>query len=435
MKRRCTQRGGSDETIGNKRKRSSSLSSSFTLKRKRTYSPEKKKKIVLYISGHGAQNYNKYQPPEGVSVKMLSFVPNYGKYGQMVPVPFVKITRQSLDEIAMQITSEFLIERYSSNPTTIDATLHNIRKRVQVTYILAYEWMIEREETKLDTEKNRLRKEMQKKLKNERDIKILQRNIKRIQDNLNESIASKRMFEDGFKMVVPTTDRTFYLEPNYDESIELYPHYGLHIVDVDGLSNGHPLNHFRANHTTKKPNVNERWTYDYGNITYINTVDMDAKPIIRANIGRINQLIEPLPEPKKSQSYAIMQRMTTLPNKQVTLTEIVTLFENLGFDDIYFIDPTCRDFSYSGSESIATSVLTKRNYTDVILPTPPASTTPIGLNDDTLLLYNIHSPPPPTPPTPPPTPPIPPTPPRQTIFQYIGSIFAPSASRTNKTNL
>ena len=62
----------------------------------------------------------------------------------------------------------------------------------------------------------------------------------------------QKKYNKGFKIVELSSDRTFYFESNEGEDEDVYAHYGLHILDVHGLENDNPLNHF---HASNRPDI------------------------------------------------------------------------------------------------------------------------------------------------------------------------------------
>ena len=280
---------------------------------------EKTKRIVLFLSAHGDQLLG--HPFNNDNVQMLSFVTKYGELGNMLQRPFDE-TRQSLDEIALQRSGKCLKTRYVTQQTMYK-TLGTIAGELRPVYV---------------------------------------RSLKEYPD-LQEK------YENGFKIVKMSSDRTFYFEPNVDEDEGVHAHYGLHILDVQGLENDNPLNHFQASNRPDS-SVNDRKTYDYGNITYMG--DKEIKQLVLDNYNRFADAMDKyiINKDIKTRCEKIYHGMMGMKkDSRAKLSEIVYLFENLGFEEIYFIDPTCRDIDQENGP-IASRVAVRRGHEDVVMDIP-----------------------------------------------------------------
>ena len=277
------------------------------------------KQIVLFLSAHGEQLYD--QPFRNDNVKMLSFVTKYGELGNMLQRPFGE-TRQSLDEIALQHSGRCMKNRYR-NQQSMYETLGTIAGELRPVYVRSLEQYPDLQEK----------------------------------------------YEKGFKIVEMSSDRTFYFEPNEGEDEEVHAHYGLHILDVQGLENDHPLNHFQASNRPDA-SVNDRKTYDYGNITYMS--DQTIKTRVLDNYNRIADAMDKyiLDEDIRKRCDTIYYSMMGMePGSSAKLSDIVYLFEHLGFEHIYFIDPTCRDIDQEKGP-IASRVAVRRGHQDIVEMNP-----------------------------------------------------------------
>ena len=250
--------------------------------------------IVLFVSSHGEQLRNVLTHP-GVEIKMLSFVSQYGQEGTMKPRPF-KQTRKSLDEIALSVSVKYLKRRYTIKKRSISNVLLQYAKALQPIYQKAF-------------------------------VGDVRQQVK---------------FSNGFKLVVPKKDRHFVFSPNHEsgEPDFFYPHYGLHIMDVDGLSIDHPMNRFQAiRHPV--PTVTNRSTFDYGNLTYHTGSNATTNTIVTKNSKIIYESIRTTVEhSSQRECFRIYDQL--MNDAVATLTDIIFLFTKLGFTQILFIDPSCR---------------------------------------------------------------------------------------------
>ena len=277
------------------------------------------KQIVLFLSAHGDQLYN--QPFKNDNVKMLSFVTKYGELGNMLPRPFGE-TRQSLDEIALQHSGRCMKNRYR-NQQSMYETLGTIAGELRPVYVRSLEQYPD------------------------------------LQEKYNK----------GFKIVEMSSDRTFYFEPNIGEVEGVHAHYGLHILDVHGLENDNPLNHFQASNRPDT-SVNDRRTYDYGNITYIRDQTIKNRVLYNYNIvadAMDEYIIDKNIKFRCETIYSGMMGMNK--DSSAKLSDIVYLFEHLGFEHIYFIDPTCRDIDQENGP-IASRVAVRRGHEDMVVMNP-----------------------------------------------------------------
>jgi hypothetical protein len=347
--RRTKKKGGAPRkrSRSESRSRSRSRSRSNALTSPTHTVPKKKTKltlrfpqrIVLFLSAHGGQNYQQgFSLPKGIKVHMLSFIPHYGVEGVMHEQPFPE-TRQSIDEIALKLSGETLKARYLTHRTSIESAVQDTGRILKPIYVAAF----------------------------------------------HDYPAERQRFADGFKIVVPETDRTFAFRPNPREDRRLHPHYGLHILDVEGLPNGHVLNHFQAKNRPI-PLFDDYASYDYGNITY--RKDPTIQPIVDANFNKLVEAMEKrIPDVYiRNQCKHILLSMMGVNNKMCTgtLSGIVFLFTQLGFNEIYLIDPTCRSILAS-AETIASRIFVRRGRTDQIV----AHNTP---ENDPNLIHSLHSP-------------------------------------------
>jgi hypothetical protein len=171
-------------------------------------------------------------------------------------------------------------------------------------------------------------------------------------------LESRALFKRGFAVVVPTKDRDFYFAPNQGESSDFHPHYGLHVLDVDHLTNSlQDFAHFQAsNHPAK--------SYDFGNIT-------DMKRLKHSSIEieeNIHVVLEAIDNNTSGDVRADCRLIyyNLVENGTSTLSDIYFLFHHVGFSKIYLIDPSCRAFSNPTSR-----YATLRPKTDTVVQSPP----------------------------------------------------------------
>jgi hypothetical protein len=131
------------------------------------------------------------------------------------------------------------------------------------------------------------------------------------------------IYHDGMEVVKPVQDRQFQFYPNKDEDPIYNVHYGLHIIDAGDLTQ--PLSQFKAFQDHPMD------TLDAGNISE------QRNPIIQ---NRIDALTDSEIKDYCQQIYDYL-----LTYKNWTLTDIYWFFTHLGFQKIFIIDPSCRDYS------------------------------------------------------------------------------------------
>lgn len=137
----------------------------------------------------------------------------------------------------------------------------------------------------------------------------------------------------GFKITQPVRQRTFFLRPNEHENCRmctefgserclesrtrnvLCPEYGITVVDSsDTQDNGFTLDTIREGYLTK-------------------SVNMNMSP------SNFQHWQKKITDPNKKQQF----KQKIIDKKEVTLTELISFFQSMGFAKINIIDPTCRD--------------------------------------------------------------------------------------------
>ena len=126
-----------------------------------------------------------------------------------------------------------------------------------------------------------------------------------------------KYFRDGgFKITRPKSERVFSLKPNHGENERFQNSYGIHIVD-----SSNPLDKPFTLKTTDSERCKLQNSYSHW-------------------MGRIGTIASPQ---KRSESLDILNMIVNF--KQTSLSDLVKLFNNLGYLKIYIYDPSCRQMT------------------------------------------------------------------------------------------
>ena len=277
-------------------------------RQKRNRSPNTPSEIIVYISAHGEQHHYPL-PPSNANVQMLGFQSAYGQYGMMKNKP-LSFSKNSLDELAMRVTVKTLkSSKTDSLQTGFQQALPKELKKIYLASLMT-----------------------------------------------DDEFAD---FDEGFIITAPARDRTFYMKPNHDESHEFKPHYGIHIIDVqtnNSLFSSFAVEQHKSRH------------FDHGNITTFSSDDVNHRARINENINTISGAIRQISHPTtKDECIEIYDNM--LFKSQVRLSELIFLFHSMGFQHVYFIDPSCRYISEDNP--VYMTALARHKRTDSVIVNTP----------------------------------------------------------------
>ena len=323
--------------------------------------------VTLFISGHGMEYFdNRYK--ENKNVYLMSFVGVPGLSNFMYRCPLNEEAPNTIQQL------EFVKKYYKDGLS---------KGKTQKNFFL----------------NEKVSKELKQGLKNI-DERLLIKENKYSNENTElygkeSSYIHKNLYSPAFPInlystTIPITERLYQLNPNqyenYDECRDMYgnttfikdrvnpycPEYGITIVaSTNPKDNGYTL--VTAEDDIYKNNLK--------NFKSLDTTDEDKEYIIRekSNINLNKSTIEHWRKRAYNYSptmfnfngkyithddYIDMLIFYIFNKKEITLTELIYLFESMGFKKIYILDPTCRysNKTKSSKETKKQIKLEKANY-------------------------------------------------------------------------